>query len=42
MTTSHTYKLSAYPKEVVLRDGTSIDLKPMTSADADALLKFFA
>ncbi|MBI2871887.1 MAG: GNAT family N-acetyltransferase [Chloroflexi bacterium] len=41
MATSHVYKLSAYPKEVPLRDGASAVLKPMTPEDADALLHFF-
>ncbi len=38
---AHTYKLTAYPKEVTLRDGTRITLKPMARADAGALLDFF-
>ena len=37
----HTYTLSAYPKTVGLRDGTSITLRPMQPDDADALLAFF-
>ena len=37
----HTYTLSAYPKTVGLRDGTSIVLRPMQPDDADALLAFF-
>jgi RimJ/RimL family protein N-acetyltransferase len=41
MTMFHTYKLSAYPKEVVLKDGTKVVLKPMTEHDAGALLRFF-
>jgi len=38
---THTYKLSAYPKEIVLREGTEVVLKPMTEHDAGALLRFF-
>ena len=41
MVTSHTYKLTAYPKEVDLEDGTGVVLKPMSQEDADALLEFF-
>lgn len=37
----HIYKLTAYPKDIHLRDGVRVTLKPMTSADADALLQFF-
>lgn len=42
MTTTHTYKLAAYPKEVTLRDGTRVALKPMTSEDALTLQRFFS
>ena len=38
---THTYKLSAYPKEIVLREGPEVVLKPMTEHDAGALLRFF-
>lgn len=41
MTITHTYKLSAYPKDIVLRNGTKAALKPMTEHDAGALLRFF-
>lgn len=41
MSTAHTYRLSAYPKETSLRDGTSVTLKPMTTEDGDSLLQFF-
>ena len=41
MSTSHTYKLTAYPKDTNLRDATSVTLKPMTQDDTDALLQFF-
>lgn len=35
------YKLSAYPKQLVLRDGRSATLRPLETSDADALLAFF-
>ena len=38
---SHTYKLTAYPKEIKLRDGRKCVLKPMTAMDKDALQDFF-
>ena len=41
MIASHTYKLTAYPKEIALRDGTRVTLKPMTPEDGDALLQLF-
>lgn len=41
MSGSHIYKLSAYPKEVKLRDGSAVVLKPMTAQDADALQQLF-
>ncbi len=41
MTTTHTYKLTAYPKDVVLRDGTKAVLEPITEEHAGALLEFF-
>jgi len=41
MVTSQTYKLTDYPKEITLRDGARVVLKPMTHSDADALLHFF-
>lgn len=36
-----TYKLTAYPKQVSLRDGRAVTVRPLASTDADALLKFF-
>jgi L-amino acid N-acyltransferase YncA len=39
--TSHIYRLTAYPKEVRLVDGTSVTMKPLVPDDAEALLKFF-
>ncbi|MBI2867069.1 MAG: GNAT family N-acetyltransferase, partial [Chloroflexi bacterium] len=42
MSPVHIYKLSAYPKEVALRDGTKVTLKPMTKDEADGLLAFFS
>lgn len=38
---THVYKLTAYPKEVSLRGGANVILKPMTEDDAAALLDFF-
>ncbi|MBI4329537.1 MAG: GNAT family N-acetyltransferase [Chloroflexi bacterium] len=35
------YKISDYPKEVTLLDGTSLTLRPMTPQDEDTLLEFF-
>ncbi len=37
----HVYQLSAYPKEITLRDGTRVTLKPMTAQDGEALQRFF-
>ena len=36
-----TYQLSAYPKQVALRDGRTVTLRPLTASDADALQAFF-
>lgn len=41
MATTYTYQLAAYPKELKLRDGTTVVLKPMTENDTEALLQFF-
>ena len=41
MATTYTYQLAAYPKELKLRDGTTVVLKPMTEDDTEALLQFF-
>ncbi|MBI4203156.1 MAG: N-acetyltransferase [Chloroflexi bacterium] len=41
MTGSHVYRLTAYPKEIVLRDGAKVVLRPMSQQDGDALLSFF-
>ncbi|MBI4198082.1 MAG: GNAT family N-acetyltransferase [Chloroflexi bacterium] len=38
---SHIYRLSAYPKEVTLRDGARVVLKPMSPQDGEALQRFF-
>jgi L-amino acid N-acyltransferase YncA len=35
------YKLAAFPKDVVLRDGSAITLRPLDQADARELLSFF-
>lgn len=34
-------RLSAYPKEVSLRDGSTVTLRPMEKRDKDGLLSFF-
>ena len=39
--TAHKYKLTAYPKELCLQDGTRVVLRPMAQEDGDALLEFF-
>ena len=41
MVTTRIYKLTAYPKEITLRDGTPVVLRPMEPSDAEALLAFF-
>jgi len=41
MTIPHTYKLSGYPKDVVLRDGSKAVLEPMIEEHSRALLEFF-
>jgi L-amino acid N-acyltransferase YncA len=41
MTTQHLYKLVVYPKDVPLRDGARVTIKPMTAEDASALLQLF-
>jgi len=38
---THTYKLTAYPKEKLLSDGTTVTIRPMTPDDEPALLDFF-
>jgi hypothetical protein len=38
---THTYGLSAYPKENILSDGTKVVLRPMVSRDEESLLEFF-
>jgi len=38
---SATYTIAAYPKEVGLRDGTKVNIRPLAPADKDALLDFF-
>jgi hypothetical protein len=35
------YKLTAFPKQVMLRDGTGVTVRPLSDSDADALLSFF-
>jgi L-amino acid N-acyltransferase YncA len=41
MTTSSTFELADYPKDVTLRDRTLVVLQPMTQEDAEPLLHFF-
>lgn len=41
MTIARTYKLVDYPKEITLRDGARVILKPMTPGDALPLERFF-
>jgi L-amino acid N-acyltransferase YncA len=36
-----TYKLQAFPRAVELRDGTTVDLRPMEQGDQERLLEFF-
>ena len=35
------YKLTAYPKELMLRDGANVRVRPLCEADEDALAVFF-
>lgn len=35
------YPITRYPKEVELRDGVRVTLRPMTAADGEGLLQFF-
>jgi L-amino acid N-acyltransferase YncA len=35
------YKLTAYPKKAALRDGSTVELRPLVQQDADALSAFF-
>jgi L-amino acid N-acyltransferase YncA len=35
------YKLEAFPRQVSLRDGTSVEIRPMEAGDRDRLLEFF-
>jgi L-amino acid N-acyltransferase YncA len=36
-----TYKLQAFPRKVELRDGTTVELRPMDRGDQDRVLAFF-
>src|SRR3990172_696644 len=36
-----TYTIAAYPKEVGLRDGAAVKIRPLEPGDKDALLEFF-
>lgn len=40
-TFTHTYKISAYPKEKILLDGTKVTIRPMVIRDEEPLLEFF-
>lgn len=33
--------LDEYPKTIILKDGTSVELRPLEAADADQLIEFF-
>jgi ribosomal protein S18 acetylase RimI-like enzyme len=35
------YAIPAYPKDLTLRDGTTVTVRPLERSDNDALLKFF-
>jgi L-amino acid N-acyltransferase YncA len=35
------YKLEAFPRHIPLRDGSSVELKPMEQSDRDKVLEFF-
>jgi L-amino acid N-acyltransferase YncA len=35
------YKLTAFPKDITLRDGSSVTVRAMTAVDREALLEFF-
>lgn len=35
------YTISAYPKEITLRDGTHVTIRPLQPGDQEALLRFF-
>jgi L-amino acid N-acyltransferase YncA len=36
------YRLSAFPKDVVLRDGSTVSVRPLGESDAEPLLAFFS
>jgi L-amino acid N-acyltransferase YncA len=36
------YQLTAYPKKVTLRDGSTVTLRPLSESDAQALTAFFS
>jgi L-amino acid N-acyltransferase YncA len=35
------YKMTAYPKEITVRDGKKMTVRPLAPADSDALARFF-
>lgn len=38
---THVYAIPAFPKDITLRDGTRVAVRPLDEGDADALLAFF-
>lgn len=38
---AHVYAITAFPKEITLRDGTKVGVRPLEQDDADQLLTFF-
>jgi L-amino acid N-acyltransferase YncA len=38
---THTYAIPAYPKEITLRDGSRVTVRPLEAGDEDDLLRFF-
>lgn len=38
---AHVYAIPAFPKELTLRDGTKVNVRPLEPGDADKLLQFF-
>lgn len=38
---AHVYAIPAFPKEITLRDGTKVGIRPLEAGDRDELLTFF-
>lgn len=38
---AHVYAIPAFPKEITLRDGTKVTVRPLAAGDEDQLLRFF-